>query len=106
MYLQFLQKYGVLMACLVIICVVLAEWYFYRTRNYYLLMVFSVNALNGMINDSVMSLSYNIFWIAAAMAVFGSRRFRGEQRKNREFRMEVRDLENLYDAAQQRGEKV
>ena len=106
MYLQFLQKYGVLMACLVIICVVLAEWYFYKTRNYYLLMAFSVNALNGLINDSVMSLSYNIFWIAAAMAVFGSRRFRGEKRTSGEFRIEEKDLENLYDASQRRGERV
>ena len=105
-YLQFLQKYGVVMACLVMVCIVLAEWYFYKTRNYYLLMVFSLNALNGLINDSVMSLSYNIFWIAAAMAVFGSRRFRGEKRKSGEFRIEEKDLENLYDASQRRGERV
>ena len=69
-------------------------------------MAFSVNALTGLINDSVMSLSYNIFWIAAAMAVFGSRRFRGEKRTSGEFRIEEKDLENLYDASQRRGERV
>ena len=76
MYVSFLQRYGIIAAALALVVIVCALAAMLRARRYELLIIFLLLAVHGLIDDRILMLHYNIFWIAAAHAVGGRTRER------------------------------
>ena len=76
MYVSFLQRYGIIAAALALVVIVCALAAMLRARRYELLFIFLLLAVHGLIDDRILMLHYNIFWIAAAHAVGGRTRER------------------------------
>ncbi|MDO5703256.1 MAG: hypothetical protein Q4G47_07875, partial [Lachnospiraceae bacterium] len=69
LYVNFLQRFGwiALIAALILLTWAMAR--IYRARRYELLIVFAILAMHSLIDDRILLLSYNTFWIAAAHSI-------------------------------------
>lgn len=69
-YLQILQNYGLLFAFLIILFFTYALYKCLKKKQYYLFCIFVLIALHGIIDDLILSLHYNTFWLAILPLLF------------------------------------
>lgn len=64
MYIQLIQRFGIVLS-VVILCIMTLVMFKYLTRkNYWMLIILSVFALHGIIDDLILYIHCNTFWIA------------------------------------------
>ena len=71
MYVNFLQRFGLAAFILAVILVTAALWKLYRARRFSLLFIFLLLTIHGLMDDLILQLAFNTFWIAAAQALAG-----------------------------------
>ena len=69
LYVNFLQRFGWIALILALVLLTWAIFRIYRARRYELLIIFLLLALHSLIDDRILYLSYNTFWIAAVHAL-------------------------------------
>ena len=68
MYFNFLQRFGWIAFLIALALVTYAAWRLYCGKQYFLLVIFTLLAVHGLLDNLILLLSYNTFWIAAAWA--------------------------------------
>ena len=71
LYLQFLQRYGILFMCLFLIVATAMMIICYRKRMYLLEVILAIIAFHGIIDNLVLYLHYNTFWLLMGALLFG-----------------------------------
>lgn len=66
MYIQILQDFGWVFTVLIIILMTIAMYQTYKKRDWYMLMICSILALHGIIDDLIINVYYNTFWLIIA----------------------------------------
>lgn len=69
MYIQMLQNFGWVLTALLIAMMTLALWRAYQKGDTYLLMIGGVLALHGIIDDLILNVYQNTFWLILAFLV-------------------------------------
>lgn len=69
MYINMSLKYGLLETVLIIAVITGALSIFYHEENYYMLIIMSLIAAHGFIDDLLQYLYYNTFWIAVGIVI-------------------------------------
>ncbi len=70
LYLQILQKYGLVFSVICLILVTVATFMIFKERNWVLLFVLAIIAAHALIDDLVFYIYYNSFWLALAPYLF------------------------------------
>ena len=68
MYFNFLQRFGWIAFLIALILVTYGAWRLYCMKLYFLVFIFLLLAVHGMLDNLILQLCYNTFWIAAAWA--------------------------------------
>ncbi|MGT2771442.1 hypothetical protein [Streptococcus marimammalium] len=63
LYIQILQRYGIIVTFLFILLLTVLLYILYQKKEYYLIVIFSIIAVHGIIDDLVLMLHYNTFWL-------------------------------------------
>ena len=69
LYLQFLQQYGIVLFCVVLVLITIAMFRFLQKRDYYMLFILLILAGHAMVDDAVLHIWINTFWIPAAQVI-------------------------------------
>lgn len=72
LYIQVLQRYGVVFLILFLLVLTLAMYNCYKQKKYFLMMMLSLVALHCMIDDLQLYLQYNTFWFAIGTVLLSS----------------------------------
>ena len=67
LYVQVLQKYGILFTIVVIVIMTILMYKLYKEEQWFLLVTMAVLAIHGMIDDLILPLYYNTFWLLLGM---------------------------------------
>ncbi len=70
LYLQFLQRYGILFSSLFLISLTVSMYCMYKNKDWMLLFIFIIFAAHALIEDLVLYLWYNTFLLAMAQYIF------------------------------------
>ncbi|MSS19583.1 hypothetical protein [Pseudoramibacter porci] len=70
MYIQILQDFGWIFTVLILVLMTIAMYQTYKKRDWYLLMICSILAVHGIIDDLIINVYYNTFWLIIAPYVF------------------------------------
>lgn len=70
LYLQFFQKYGVIFAILVLALLTYTIWKAYKGKDYILMTCFVFLAVHALVDDLILYLNYNIFWVLLGTSLF------------------------------------
>jgi len=62
-YLNFLQRYGTVAFGIVLIILTIVMQRFYQKKDYYAIIIFGLLAFHGLIDDLILYISYNTFWL-------------------------------------------
>lgn len=84
LYVRIMLRYGVLFLALVLAVLTATMVYYYRQQNYLLLIILSVLALHGIIDNMIMHLYYNTFWICILSDFSASYRIRKRSGSDKE----------------------
>lgn len=74
MFVNFWQMYGWIMGAAVTLLIFLAMYFMYRKKKYYMLLLSTAFLLFGTMDNSMMKIWYNLFYIAMASEIFGAGR--------------------------------
>lgn len=82
MYIQILQDFGWVFTVLIIILMTIAMYQTYKKRDWYMLMICSILAAHGIIDDLIINVYYNTFWLIIAPYVLRPFIYRIKYRKS------------------------
>lgn len=71
LYVQLLLKTGVLFLVFFIICMTYVTYLTYKQKNLYLYVILVVLALHGLIDDLILQIQYNSFWLLITPVIYG-----------------------------------
>lgn len=71
LYVQLLLKTGVLFLVFFIICMTYVTYLTYKQKNLYLYVILVVLALHGLIDDLILQIQYNSFWLLTTPVIYG-----------------------------------
>jgi hypothetical protein len=72
LYILVLQEYGIIFSILFMAIVIYGLWKMYQREEYYLLFVSSAYALYAIIDQLILGINYNTFWLALGVALFAT----------------------------------
>lgn len=72
MFIYFWQMYGWVTGALATVLIFLAMYHMYRRKKYYMLLIAAAFLLFGMMDNSMLKIRYNLFYIAMACELFGA----------------------------------
>ena len=71
LYVQLLLKTGVLFLVFFIICMTYVTYLTYKQKNLYFYVILVMLALHGLIDDLILQIQYNSFWLLITPAIYG-----------------------------------
>ena len=71
LYVQLLLKTGILFLVFFIICMTYVTYLTYKQKNLYLYVILVVLALHGLIDDLILQIQYNSFWLLITPVIYG-----------------------------------
>ncbi len=83
LYLQFLQRYGIVFMVVILVLLTAMMVVCYKKREYMLEIILALIAYHGIIDNLMMYLHFNTFWLLVGPLVFGFFRQRGRQERGR-----------------------
>jgi hypothetical protein len=72
LYILVLQEYGIIFSVLFMALVIYGLWKMYKRGEYYLLFVSSAYSLFAIIDQLILGINYNTFWLALGVALFAT----------------------------------
>lgn len=69
MYIQILQDFGWIFTAIVLTLMTIAMYKTYKKRDWYMLMICTILAIHGIIDDLIINVYYNTFWLIIASLV-------------------------------------
>ena len=71
LYVQLLLKTGVLFLVFFIICMTYVTYLTYKQKNLYFYVILVMLALHGLIDDLILQIQYNSFWLLITPVIYG-----------------------------------
>ncbi|MGQ7358830.1 hypothetical protein ACTGWZ_06915 [Streptococcus suis] len=75
LYIQILQKYGIIFTCLVLIILTILLYKLHRDRQFFLILMLSITAFHGIIDDLILYLHYNSLWLLTGSIIYKDYRY-------------------------------
>lgn len=72
LYILVLQEYGIIFSILFMAIVIYGLWKMYKRGEYYLLFVSTAYTLYAIIDQLILGINYNTFWLALGVALFAT----------------------------------
>ena len=72
LYILVLQEYGIIFSVLFMAVVIYGLWKMYKRGEYYLLFVSTAYTLYAIIDQLILGINYNTFWLALGVALFAT----------------------------------
>lgn len=82
LYIQIAIQYGILFGIILIAVLTYSNYKAFVTNNNYALVLFSIIALHGMVDDLILYIQYNTFWFLAGSLIIGEYRNRKQKQLN------------------------
>lgn len=70
LYLRMIQQYGIIFTALFFAVNIYAATYYYKKKDYYMLICLTIISVHMMIDDLTFYLNYNTFWFAIGFGIF------------------------------------
>lgn len=71
MYVQLVQRYGIIFLIVFIVFITILMYQLFKKKQYLLLILLSLRAFHGIVDDGGLYLHFNTFWILFGPAIFG-----------------------------------